>query len=428
MFFVGVVFLCVPLLYSIFIKKRKMLIFLVSLILICAVVLSIFLSGTITSLNTNTMDIFSSAKPIDSDNGNISEGGIDYRQFIIQGGKKLKNILVLASDQRPDKSSESTFRTDIIILLSIEIDTRNMYVFTLPRDTIVRYDADDDTNDIGAGKVCKLTESVVYAGGVQGLVNTIRLNYGLDIDEYIIVTWRTFINVCDTFFDGHMQVPLTDIEVLGINQTLPKQNENFGRKLSKDSEYSKFGEYEEGMFLEYDETDTLGRKQLEYLHKEGLDHKLFDINNILQESSETELKRTFDETTEIVYDLDSYQLLAYVRDRHPYKSQDLQRERNTLTLLSQMLPVILSHLNDEEMITKFSSLCKEYGGIETTYTSLSKFIEDVFIPIKSIHIGKNIDGDNVTQIPYRTYNYSAELEGTFNDVRNQTKRLLFGKE
>ena len=93
-----------------------------------------------------------------------------------------------------------------------------------------------------------------------------------------------------------------------------------------------------------------------------------------------------------------------------------------------MLPVILSHLDDEEMITKFSSLCKKYGGIETTYTSLSQFIEDVFIPIKSIHIGKNIDGDNVTQIPYRTYNYSAELEGTFNDVRSQTKRLLFGKE
>jgi len=167
MFLVGVMFLCVPLLYSIFIKKKKMLLFLVSPILICAVVLSIFLSGTITSLNTNTMDIFSSAKPIDSDNGNISKGGIDYRQFIIQGGKKLKNILVLASDQRPDKSSESTFRTDIIILLSIEVDTRNMYVFTLPRDTMVRYDADDDENDIGAGKVCKLTESVVYAGGYR---------------------------------------------------------------------------------------------------------------------------------------------------------------------------------------------------------------------------------------------------------------------
>jgi len=428
MFFIGVFFLCVPLLYGIFIKKRKMLIFLVFLILICATVLSYFLYGTITDLNRNTMDIFSSAKPIDSDNGNISEGGIDYRQFIIQGNKKMKNILVLASDQRPNKSSESAFRTDIIILLSIEVDTRNIYVFTLPRDTMVRYDADDDMNDIGAGKICKLTESVVYAGGVQGLINTIRLNYGLDIDEYIIVTWQTFINICDTFFDGHMQVPLTDIEVLGINQTLPKQNENFGRKSSKDSKYFKFGEYKEGMFLEYDETDTLGRKQLDYLHKNKQDDKLFDINNILQKSEDPALQRTFDEKTEIVYDLDSYQLLAYVRDRHPYKSQDLQRERNTLTLLSQMLPVILSHLDDEEMITKFSSLCKKYGGIETTYTSLSQFIEDVFIPIKSIHIGKNIDGDNVTQIPYRTYNYSAELEGTFNDVRSQTKRLLFGKE
>jgi len=416
MFFIGVVFLCIPLMYSIFVKKRKILIFLLSLILTGAVVLSYFMSSAVTGLDVNTADIFSSAQPIDSNNGYISKCGTDYREFIIKNGKKLKNILILASDMRPDNSSNNAFRADIIILLSIEVETRNMYVFTLPRDTLVRYDIDDNEYDTGTGKVCKLAETVSYTGGVQGLINAVRLNYGLDVDEYIILTWQTFINVCESFFDGHMKVPLTDIEVLGINQTLPAQNTSFGRPRN------------ESMFLEYDETDTFGKKELEYLHKIKKDHELYNINNILKDSKKPEFTRTFDEKTEVIYDLNSYQLLAYVRDRHPYKIQDLQRQRNTLTLISKMFPVIFSRLNDEGAVKKFSSLCKEYGGIVTTYSSLSEFIGDIFIPVKSIHIGRSIEGENVTQIPYRTYNYSSDLNGSFNDIKSQTKRLIFGRE
>lgn len=413
MFILGIVFFCVPLIYGIFFKKKKLLAVFTALIITVAIVLSNVLGNTLYSLNISTSDIFSSAEAIDSFDGNISECGIDYKQFITKSDKKLKNIIIAASDQRPDNKSETyNFRTDIIILISIEVDTRNMYLFTLPRDTPVRYTVDYT----GSRSVCILGETVAKTGSVQGLVNAIRMNYGLDIDEYMIVTWVNFVNICRSLFDDSIPVPLTEIELLGINQTLPNQNQRFGfdRKSC--------------LFTEYDSDEPFGKAELEYIDSIDKNEELHNINKLLDESGESSFTRRFDEKTELVYNLNSYQLLAYVRNLNPYDSHDFQRQRNTLTLISQMIPVVLSKINDEETIKKFSSLTKESGGIYTTYSDLNELVTDLLIPVKSIHIGKNFKGDNVTQIPYEIYNYAETIDYSFEDLKTQTKKLIFDKE
>ena len=53
---------------------------------------------------------------------------------------------------------------------------------------------------------------------------------------------------------------------------------------------------------------------------------------------------------------------------------------------------------------------------------------DIFVPIKSVHIGKTINGDLITSIPYAAYNYSGTIDYTYRDLRNQTKKLIYEME
>lgn len=403
----SILFLTSPLLYSVFFRKKKLLSIFVCLILAAMISVSSSITRTINDLDAGTLHIFKT-EVIDSENGNISETGIDYKSFISDSSKRIKNILILASDKRPNAKSDY-FRSDTIILISIDLNSRNIYVFTLPRDTLVRFTLDRS----GENTVCKLGE-VTAKTGTQGLVNAVRLNFGIDVDEYIVITWQTIINFFDSFFSEGITVNLTEIEMLGINQTLPSQNRAFG--LSENS----------SLFTEYEGDEVFGKIELAYLHEIDRDQELYRINEILKESKK--YKRQFDTHKKIPQTLNSYQLLAYLRNRYPYKAQDIQRQRNTLSLIQAIIPEILNKINDAESIERFDSLCDEKGRIPSTYSDIKTFITDIFVPIKSIHIGKTINGDLVTSLPYLTYNYAEKLDYTYKDLRYQTNRLIYEME
>ena len=159
----GIIFLTSPIWYGVFFRKKKLLSIIVCLILAAVIAVSSSVTNTINDLNTGTLHIFKT-EVIDGNNGNISKTGIDYKSFITESSKSLKNILILASDMRPNAQSDF-FRSDTIILISIDLKSRNIYVFTLPRDTLVRFTVDRS----GENTVCKLGE-VTAKTGTQGLI------------------------------------------------------------------------------------------------------------------------------------------------------------------------------------------------------------------------------------------------------------------
>lgn len=118
------------------------------------------------------------------------------------------NIALLGSDKRPDSSG---WRTDVIIVASINPDIPSVNMFSIPRDTWVyipnwRYTRVNLADSHG--------ESVQFPGGGPGLVEqTLQYNFGIPIQYYARVDFDGFKKLIDTVggVDVVADCPLYDI-------------------------------------------------------------------------------------------------------------------------------------------------------------------------------------------------------------------------
>ncbi|MGL4912113.1 MAG: LCP family protein, partial [Romboutsia sp.] len=99
--------------------------------------------------------------------------------------KGIINILLCGTDARPGETSS---RTDSMMILTIDNNNKNLKLTSLARDTYV------STSDYGD---IKLTEANAY-GGINLLVESIEKNFELDIQDYIIVDFYSFMDIVDT--------------------------------------------------------------------------------------------------------------------------------------------------------------------------------------------------------------------------------------
>lgn len=121
-----------------------------------------------------------------------AEGFSDYLQKWhdnngdIMQSKNVINVLLLGLD-------DSRFRSDAMILLSLNKVTKEIKMVSLYRDTWTYSEAFSKVNN---GNYMKLTE--VYGwGGPDILVKTIEKDYKIKIDGYVSVTFQTFPKVID---------------------------------------------------------------------------------------------------------------------------------------------------------------------------------------------------------------------------------------
>lgn len=103
------------------------------------------------------------------------------------------NILLLGSDRRPDWTS---FRTDTIILLSLQPSNRGAVLLSIPRDLYV-YLPGYNMQRINAALI--LGESYKYpGGGLAMLYDAIQYNLGLTVHGHARVEMSGFIDAIDT--------------------------------------------------------------------------------------------------------------------------------------------------------------------------------------------------------------------------------------
>jgi LCP family protein required for cell wall assembly len=140
-------------------------------------------------------------------------------------GKDRLNILLIGADQRP---GEGTFNTDTLIVVSIDPVTKQVAMFSLPRDTqgvpIPPGPARNVFGSVYQGKINAWWTNIhrrtdLYPGSVKngtvgynGLMAIMGYLYGLDIKYFVEVNFDGFKNVVDEMggLTVNVQIPVSD--------------------------------------------------------------------------------------------------------------------------------------------------------------------------------------------------------------------------
>ncbi len=121
--------------------------------------------------------------------------------------KGITNILLVGTDGR---TLEEQSRSDAMMILTIDDKNKSLKLTSLARDTYV--------NIPGHGNQ-KLTHAYAY-GSINLLVETIESNFKLDIQNYAIVNFFSFMDLVDTL--GGVVVDVKPSEINELNRIIPE--------------------------------------------------------------------------------------------------------------------------------------------------------------------------------------------------------------
>ena len=149
--------------------------------------------------------------------------------------KNVKNILIIGSDTR---DPEAKGRTDVMMIMSINTEKKQITMTSLMRDMylpLVGYYNDgtkmyDDEQPDGLYRN-KLNSAYVF-GGPELLMDTIKYNFGLEIDDYIYIDFSSFVSIVDSI--GGITAEVTAEEVEAMNECTREQNRLLGNPEKQD--------------------------------------------------------------------------------------------------------------------------------------------------------------------------------------------------
>ena len=129
------------------------------------------------------------------------ESVLDKTEYTSEKG--ITNILLVGTDARPGQTAS---RSDSMMILTVDTKNKSLKLTSLARDTYA---------DIpGHGKQ-KLTHAYIY-GGINLLTQTIEKTFELDIQNYAIVDFLSFMDIVDTL--GGVEVNVQQSEIKELNK------------------------------------------------------------------------------------------------------------------------------------------------------------------------------------------------------------------
>ncbi len=152
--------------------------------------------------------IFASADYVKTENSSSSSSDIVNLKSKIG----VKNILLIGVD---DRNGGSVSRSDTMILISIDRYHRQLKMTSFMRDTYVTIPGHGED---------KLNAACAY-GGPQLVMETIEYNFGIDIDNFVLVDFNAFKDVIESL--GGVTVAVEQREAEYINRT-SRQNIEYG--------------------------------------------------------------------------------------------------------------------------------------------------------------------------------------------------------
>ena len=118
-------------------------------------------------------------------------------------------ILLLGIDQRSAVEERGPFRTDTMILLSVNPAQKTVGVLSLPRDLWVTIP------DYGAGRINTANfigdrDAFPGGGGPALAMETVAQNFGVRVDKYLLVNFSVFTTIVDTLAPNGVLVQVNE--------------------------------------------------------------------------------------------------------------------------------------------------------------------------------------------------------------------------
>lgn len=163
-----------------------------------------------------TLTILDSPRPDDGEDEEDDEDDEDVayeEQPIYQVDPKdpnVVNILFIGTDSRSG-NIEATGRSDSMMLASYNRETHVVKLISLMRDSWVKVN----------GKYWGRLNTAYNSGGPGGLINTLNINFGLDVQYYAAISFTAFEELIDSI--GGVTVDLTKHEASYINTKMGKR-------------------------------------------------------------------------------------------------------------------------------------------------------------------------------------------------------------
>lgn len=172
-------------------KRHKVVSTILCLLILCFLVMAMSLGVLLWNLNKDNVGI------VDADDVDPNADEVQIARED-QKNKDVINVLLVGSDSR-DPNAELG-RSDTMILASFNKAEGKATALSFLRDSLVEID--------GHGQ-SKLGHTFAY-GGVGLTINTINQQFGLDVQDYVIINFENLVEIIDQL--GGIQVMLTEEE------------------------------------------------------------------------------------------------------------------------------------------------------------------------------------------------------------------------
>lgn len=121
-------------------------------------------------------------------------------------GKGRVTVLVMGLDKRPGEPGTS-FRTDSLLLVSLDPATKSVGMLSIPRDTYVPIPDEPEMQPINTAYVFGELRQPGY--GPKLAARTIEYNLGMRVDYYVVLEFQAVINLVDAIGGIDIDVPKT---------------------------------------------------------------------------------------------------------------------------------------------------------------------------------------------------------------------------
>ena len=134
----------------------------------------------------------------------------------------ITNIMLFGMDNRYKRTILGG-RSDVNIILTIDTKNNEVRMTSIMRDTLIYIPSQKDYN--------RVNSAIVYEDGPEGAIAAIEDEFLIDIDHYIITSFRGMIEIIDSL--GGVEVTLSQNEVWDMNGLIQEMNLLFGHSKNK---------------------------------------------------------------------------------------------------------------------------------------------------------------------------------------------------
>lgn len=122
------------------------------------------------------------------------------------------NVLLIGEDTRTEEIEDDGTRADSAIIVSVNIDTGEMTLTSILRDSYCYYEVVE--GDESSGRYGKINAAMAD-GGIDCYIRCVENMFKVNIDNYVIVNFASFEKIIDTL--GGVTVEMTKAEINEIN-------------------------------------------------------------------------------------------------------------------------------------------------------------------------------------------------------------------